>query len=166
MICQNCGRNEADTFLKKTINGKTTTTHLCGECALRHSAGTIFGKIGFDIGDFWNTLFAEPAEKTAAEVMRCKGCGRSFEDMAKTGKAGCPACYTTFYNRLLPSIQRIHGKTRHTGKIPEGACESLKMERELEQLRRELNECIAGQQFEKCAGLRDRIREIEKKEEA
>jgi protein arginine kinase activator len=64
----------------------------------------------------------------------------------------------------LPSIQRIHGKTAHTGKVPSGAGEGLKKERELERLRSELAKCIEAQQYEKCAELRDRIRELEKGE--
>lgn len=162
MLCQNCGKNPATTFLKKTINGQTTEWHLCAECAAKQGIGSMFG--GFDLGNFWGSLFAEPATRAVADTVRCEGCGHSFREIAESGRAGCPECYTTFYDRLLPSVQRIHGKTRHTGKVPAGAGEELKKEKEIDRLRRELSECIAAQQYEKCASLRDRIRELEQQE--
>ena len=164
MLCQSCGKNGATTFLKKTVNGETSSLHLCSECAGENGIKPFFAHSGFDIGDFWGSLFSEPAARIAADDVKCESCSKTFREIAKTGKAGCPACYTAFYDRLLPSIRQIHGETRHTGKIPEGAGESIKKERELEQLRRELNDCIANQQFEKCSGLRDRIRDLEAKE--
>lgn len=164
MLCQNCGKNIATTFIKKTINGETTQTHLCSSCASKQGFNSMFNSAGFDLGDFWGSLFAEPAKRTIKDAVRCEGCGHSFSEIAETGRAGCPSCYTTFYDRLLPSIQRIHGKTGHTGKIPSGAGDKLKKEKEIERLRSELQKCIASQQYERCAELRDRIRELEKEE--
>lgn len=164
MLCQNCGNNVATTFIKKTINGKTTQIHLCSECAAKQGVDSVFSGMVFDLGDFWGNLFAEPETRLDGDAVRCEGCGHSFREIAESGKAGCPSCYTTFYDRLLPSIQRIHGKTGHTGKVPSGAGERLKKEKEIDRLRKELSECIAAQQYEQCAKLRDRILELEKEE--
>ncbi len=164
MLCQHCGKNVATTFIKKTINGETTQSHLCSECAAELGYDSMFNSFGFDFGNFWGSLFAEPAKKSLSDAVRCEGCGHSFSEIVESGKAGCPSCYTTFYDRLLPSIQRIHGKTGHTGKVPTGASDKLKKDKELERLRAELAKCIAAQQYEKCAELRDRIRELEKED--
>lgn len=165
MLCQNCGKNVATTFIKKTINGQTAQIHLCSKCASKQGYDSMFGGIGFDLGDFWGSLFAEPASRLTADAVRCEGCGHSFREIAESGKAGCPTCYTTFYDRLLPSIHRIHGKAGHTGKIPQGAGDSLRKEKEIDRMRAELSECIKLQQYEKCAQLRDRIRDLEKQDE-
>ena len=93
--------------------------------------------------------------------MRCEDCCHSFKEIAELGRPGCPSCYRTFYDRLLPSIQRIHGKTQHTGKIAEKADDSLKKEHELKELREQLAAHIANQEYEQCAALRDRIRALE-----
>ncbi|MDD3693314.1 MAG: UvrB/UvrC motif-containing protein [Oscillospiraceae bacterium] len=164
MLCQNCGKNIATTFIKKTVNGETKQWHLCTECAKGQGFKPVFSSVGFDLGDFWGNLFAEPATRTIADAVRCEGCGHSFKEIAESGRAGCPSCYTTFYDRLLPSIQRIHGKSGHTGKVPSGAGEKLKKEKEINRLRKELSECIAAQKYEQCAKLRDRILELEKEE--
>ena len=123
MLCQNCGKNQATTHVKKTINGETSELHLCAACAAKQGLGGMWNGFGFDLGDFWGSLFAEPAARELADSVRCEGCGKTFQEIAHTGKAGCPACYTTFYDRLLPSIQRIHGKAQHVGKIsPRAHC--------------------------------------------
>jgi protein arginine kinase activator len=77
------------------------------------------------------------------------------------GKIGCADCYTTFYDKLLPSLQRIHGKTRHEGKIPTVIkTEVNTSEKETEKLENELKAAINEQNFEKAAELRDRIRSM------
>ena len=161
MLCQNCGKRPATTYVKKTINGKTTEIHLCGECAAHQGLNPVFGGLGLNLDNFWGSLFAEPAARAMADTVRCEGCGKSFSEIADSGKVGCAACYTTFYDRLLPSIQSIHGKARHTGKVPAGAGDQIKKERELDQLRKQLADCIAKQDYENCAKLRDRIQELE-----
>lgn len=161
MLCQNCGKNPATTHLKKTINGETTELHLCASCAKKQGLDNMWNSFGFDLGDFWGSLFADPSTRVMADAVRCSGCGKSFEEIVKSGKAGCPACYTTFYDRLLPSIQRIHGKAQHTGKVPPQAGEPLRRERELDALKKQLADAIAAQEYEKCAELRDRIQGLE-----
>ena len=160
MLCEKCGKNIATTHMKKTVNGETTEWHLCAACAAKQGLNTVYG-MGFDLGNFWGSLFAEPAAKEMADTVRCPCCGRSFREIVQTGKVGCPSCYTTFYDRLLPSIRRIHGKAQHTGKTPCAASEEAKRDQELEQLKKELADSIASQEYEKCAQLRDRIREVE-----
>lgn len=159
MLCQKCGNHPATTHVKRTVNGKTTELHLCAACAAEQGIGNMFG--GFSLGDFWGSLFAEPAMPAVTDSVRCEGCGKSFREIASSGRAGCPSCYTTFYDRLLPSVQRIHGKTGHVGKVPTGAGSEVLRARELDDLRRQLNTAIANQEYEKCAELRDRIRELE-----
>lgn len=164
MLCQNCGKNQATTFVKKNINGETTELHLCSSCAAKQGLNTMWNGFGFDLGDFWGSLFAEPAARAMADSVRCEGCGKTFNEIVNSGKAGCPSCYTTFYDRLLPSVQRIHGKAQHMGKVPPQAGEMAKRDRELDALRKELAEAISNQEYEKCAALRDRIQALELEE--
>ncbi len=161
MNCDHCGKYPATTHITKTVNGKTTQWNLCAHCAAEQGVNTAFGGLGFDLNDFWGSLFLEPAKRAPEDAVRCEDCGRSFKEIAEMGRPGCPSCYRTFYDRLLPSIQRIHGKTQHTGKVAEKADESVKKEHELKSLREQLAAHIANQEYEQCAALRDRIRELE-----
>lgn len=163
MLCDYCGKYVATTHVKKTVNGKTTELHLCAHCAAEQGIGS---GLGFSLGDFWGSLFAEPSKRTQEDTVRCPDCGRSFREIADQGRPGCATCYLTFYDRLLPSIQRIHGKTQHTGKVAARADDSTKKkERELQALRDRLNSCIADQDYETCAKLRDQIQALEQEGE-
>ena len=81
---------------------------------------------------------------------------------------GCAECYKTFYERLIPSIQRIHGNTKHCGKRPGGSMmqvspkqELANPETELERKKRELREAVEAQNYERAAVHRDEIKEME-----
>ena len=87
----------------------------------------------------------------------------TFDDIAKSGKVGCANCYDIFYDELLPSIQRIHGKTVHIGKLAKSAGSEVKMKSTLAKLKEELTTAIKEQEFEKAAKLRDQIKELEAK---
>lgn len=165
MICQKCNKNPATAVIQQTINGHTTTLHLCHECASKQSASLWNG---FDLHDFWGSLFAEPSTRAMAETLRCEGCGHTFREIANSGKAGCAKCYTTFYDRLLPSIERIHGRVHHVGKTPSSittaSASNDDVTDELTQLKERLQQCIDKQEYEECATLRDRIQKLEGKE--
>ena len=72
--------------------------------------------------------------------------------------------YKVFYNELKPSLQRIHGQIRHSGKIASTAEpvseEEAKID-EKEELKKQMDEAVAAQNFELAAQLRDRIKELE-----
>ena len=162
MLCQNCNKNEATTHLKRIINGETAETHLCSQCASSLGYGSIFSGFGLNLGDIFTGFFGDiPVSRLSNRVIRCERCGCSFDDIVKSGKIGCADCYHTFYDKLLPSVQRIHGKTEHQGKFPLGAGEEVRHAHRLSELKAELNKAIDEQNFERAAQLRDEIRAME-----
>ena len=96
------------------------------------------------------------------KAKRCQFCGSSFEEIAKSGKVGCAHCYEEFYEELLPSIQRIHGRTNHTGKLARSAGTEVKVKNEIAKCKAELEQAIKTQEFEKAAELRDKIKKKKK----
>ena len=160
MVCQMCGKYAATTHFKRTVGGKTEEYYLCPSCASKQGISSMWGGFGLDLGDFWGSLFAEPTHRQQ-DTVRCENCGHSFSEIAHNGRVGCAQCYVTFYDRLLPSIQRIHGRAGHVGKAAVQAGEQVQREQELETLRKQLAECLANQEYERCAELRDRIRALE-----
>ena len=156
MICQNCGKKEAVTHIKRVVNGETSESHLCSECASSLGYTDVFSGLGFGFKDLLGGLLSESqtSQNQLAIAERCKKCGNSWHDIVRDGKVGCADCYRTFFDKLRPSIQRIHGKTEHQGKIPMGAGEDVKNAHRLSSLRAELNKAIDEQNFEKAARLR------------
>lgn len=162
MLCQNCGKYDATTHVKRIINGEAAEAHLCTDCARALGYTDVFGGFGNTFSDLLGSFFGDPAKSTlTARTIRCEKCGNTFNDIVNSGKIGCADCYTTFYDKLLPSLQRIHGKTRHEGKVPNiRQAENTTPQDSLIRLETELKEAIENQNFERAAILRDKINEL------
>jgi protein arginine kinase len=53
-------------------------------------------------------------ERTAdPNATRCAGCGSDGAGLDEGAAPGCPRCYQTFADMLLPRIQELHGVTEH-----------------------------------------------------
>lgn len=167
-MCERCGQREAAVHLKESVNGELRELHLCAHCAHELGYDVVFGSFnpfaGIGIQDILGSLFSQAATQPAiADGKKCSFCGMTFGELARTAKAGCAHCYSEFYRELLPSIQRIHGKTQHVGKVPRSAGEAVALRRRIDTLKKELNDAVAAQEYEKAATLRDQIRACEKK---
>ncbi len=160
MVCQHCQERQATTHIKRTINGKTTEMYVCSECAAKQGVGMFAGN-GLDVSNLFGGLFAAPSLRESDTQECCPSCAKSFRDIVKSGIVGCPDCYIRFYDRLQPSIQRIHGKTSHVGKIAVTGSQESRLKRETARLKEELNRALAAQEYERCAQLRDQIKELE-----
>lgn len=168
MLCQNCGKNEATTHVKKIVNGDTTEMHLCPECAQHLGYGDIFSGFGLNLDDFFGGFLGDTMQKLASPAeQKCPKCGNTFTDIVNSGRIGCSDCYRTFYDKLLPSIQRIHGRIKHNGKqITSPKSEPVKskedtLAEQISNLKSQLESAVANQEFEQAAILRDKIKELE-----
>lgn len=172
MLCQNCGKREATTHIKRVVNGETSESHLCAECAASLGYSDVFSGFGLSFGDLLGGFLGETAvpQSQLETGNRCRKCGSSWNDIVRAGKVGCADCYRTFYDRLQPTLQRIHGRIRHTGKasgsagtyapVQEKTPQELREEK-IEALRKKMNDAVAEQDFEQAAKLRDEIRALE-----
>lgn len=159
MLCDKCGQKTATTHIKTSINGFVETHHLCAECAKEHSGGSsmmLDSLIGSFFGD---SLKSHPVTDNRR---RCEGCGLCFDDIARSGKVGCDKCYETFLEQLLPSLQRMHGRSRHAGKTPNSIVVEPTAEDKIEELNAQMQKAVEAQDFELAAKLRDQIKELKK----
>lgn len=161
MLCQNCRKQEATTHVKRIVNGETAEFHLCSDCAKSLGFGDAFSDFGLGFSDMLSSFFEPTAiGHLSSNLLRCEKCGSSFNDIVKSGKLGCANCYRTFYDKLLPSLERIHGRTRHEGKIANGSPVQKKIDKKAE-LQKKLEEAVAIQDYETAAKLRDEIKALE-----
>ena len=166
MLCEKCGKNIATTHIHTVINGVATTKHLCQHCAATN------GEQQNSLANMFSSMFSELLNTgTFAKSKTCGVCGTLFSDIAKSGKAGCPQCYNTFFDELLPYIKRVHGSTVHMGKIPDANVQSTTLvavqnpkEKKLEDLKKALKSHIEKEEYELAAKVRDEIRILEKEE--
>ena len=168
MNCEECGKRPATLHLTKIVNGEKTVYHICEQCA--SEKGDVFtGFHNFSINNLLSGLLKfDPMQKNGREPatskpLRCETCGLTYAQFSKSGRFGCSDCYTFLGDRLDPLFRRIHGNTQHSGKVPERTGGQLKIRKELEQLKRALQNHVASEEFEKAAEMRDRIRALEQK---
>ncbi|MBQ3864433.1 MAG: UvrB/UvrC motif-containing protein [Clostridia bacterium] len=155
MLCDECGVNQATISVTTIINGKKTHRNLCSACMKKTQqefshdfslAGLLGGVTDYE-----------------GEVKRCSRCGMDYRTFKKTGLLGCAQCYEDFAPQLEPMLKRIHGTAKHAGKVPTRDPKAVEMD-QLEELKRQLNEAIREEKYEKAALLRDQIRGMQKEE--
>ncbi len=133
--------------------------HLCRECAQQ---GGEFSS-GIDFQNMLASLFQQPQVWTAPPDVgrKCTVCGSTLQDIQKRSQLGCSHCYTAFGKEVNTLLRRVHGTTTHAGKIPASSHGRIRLERQVEELREELQKAIAAEQYERAAELRDEIRSLQ-----
>ena len=188
MLCENCGKNEANVRYTENINGKVRELHLCEECSRKLGIGQMDFNIPIDFSNFLTGFMDELIEPEFMPMLNginkinCKTCGTTFDDILNTGMFGCSDCFETFQDRIDPIIKKIQGSNRHVGrlakeidnkienetkKIKENKNENdlkeeSKNENELEKLQEELKDAIKEERYEDAAKIRDEIKKLEK----
>ena len=102
------------------------------------------------------------------EMARCAGCNTTWDRLKCDGRAGCERCYESFRPQLVGVMSRVQRSEFHTGKTPRAAHKRAIMgqnlrarrEKQLQLLKKRLNEALAAEKYEIAAQLRDKIREI------
>lgn len=157
MLCENCGINNATTHIHSIVNGVVHEKYLCTKCALKDSNDT-----SNDFTKILSSMFDDTMSATGKiKVARCACCGSTFNDIAKNGKCGCSECYSTFYEQLLPYFKRVHGSTKHIGKMPECAVINQNKTQTIDELREKIKQFVAEEKYEEAAVIRDKIKSME-----
>ena len=162
MLCEKCGQNEATVKFVQIENNNKTELRLCQACAqgytsfstgfnLQHLLSSMFqsGKVGHGLGQ-------------EQQLKKCPTCGRTILDVQKTGRFGCSSCYEVFHAELNPVLRRLHGSSTHMGKVPARGYPKARIARQIEELRKSLQECVRLEKYEEAAKYRDELRLLEK----
>lgn len=160
MICPRCLKREATVHISRNVNGKKEEFNVCSNCA-KEMGFFSNSDLLFNIGDFMSGFMGKGISPSLSEEKICPSCGMSISELAKTSKLGCSKCYDFFDSYLEPVMKRIHGNSRHVGKLPENSDENFKKQRRISSLKEELKAAVAREDFEQAALLRDNIKELE-----
>jgi protein arginine kinase activator len=118
----------------------------------------------FSVKDFLGGLAKKvkaPTQQTPqpADPEPCPSCGITFSEFRQTGRLGCHRDYEHFEAQLLPLLRKIHNDAvQHTGRVPSQIGARLERERKVTELRGELEQAVAREDYERAAELRDLIR--------
>ncbi|MCW8130254.1 MAG: UvrB/UvrC motif-containing protein [Planctomycetota bacterium] len=162
MKCENCGKRDATVHLTEITKGVKQEIHLCEPCA---SEKGLPGKAHFSISDLLAGITsASQAKKGRQEKdVQCPTCELTLSQFQSSGRFGCPDCYTTFKDDILPLVEKIHDSSQHVGKVPNRVSQEVGLQKELRHLQLELKRTVKREDYEKAAQLRDQIRIVEEK---
>jgi len=166
MKCDRCDREATLHDLKLIKGGVASEVHLCEKCAAELGvAGKNFATVDEllqqAIGQQAGTLSISvqiTGEPSAAKPGVCPNCATTWSEFRERGLFGCPECYVTFEDRIGAVLERAHeGGTHHVGKCPSHIENRVEHEARIRHLRRQMEDAIASEQYERAAELRDEI---------
>ncbi len=152
--CDLCSK-PATVHLTQIVNNKIHKVDLCDACA---QAKGVTDPSGFSLADLLLKASLNP-EPTGADT-KCESCGFTQQDFKKTGRFGCPACYSHFSGILEPMLETMHKGSTHTGKVPQRALARKSLYERLTQLETELDQAIKAERYEDAARYRDEISQV------
>ncbi len=172
-ICSSCQKNPSTIVLMDLDGGSVSSQqHLCSPCA--EKLGVVQPKTPLKLSaDLLEDLLGSVQQKASQKRREpgCPGCGMTTQQFKNTGRLGCPRCYESFRDDLVPLLQRVHESSQHRGRLP-GQLQaapppmlraSAPME-ELVTLRKQLDDAVRGERYEEAASLRDALRRAEQRD--
>ena len=180
MLCDNCGKREANVRYSENINGRKKELNLCEECSHKLGIDQMDFSMPIDFSNFFEGFMDNFGSSefvpmlNELKTLKCNSCGYTFDDIANTGRLGCKDCYSVFEDRLDPIIKRIQGSNKHVGRI--GKIIDSKIDNknaknkeekvkqpisEKEKLENELKEAIKEERYEDAAKIRDEIKKLD-----
>ncbi|MDO5554042.1 MAG: UvrB/UvrC motif-containing protein [Planctomycetia bacterium] len=162
MKCQKC--NKPATFhITEMTDDSPVELHLCEKHAklyLHQNPGPVFQEAPESEVVPVVSLAETTQDLMELDFQSCPMCGISFQEFRKSGRLGCPNDYNAFRQQLMPLLLSIHGETEHVGKRPArfGRTDYRNV---LIRLRRELDDAVSIEDYERASRLRDRIKQID-----
>lgn len=174
MRCQVCQKNEVAIKMTRLVNGEMVDYHVCHECADKVSPhmNKVRKKSSpskLTVEHLLKELMSQgdptggPAARVEdiVEIPTCPQCGTDYARFRETFMLGCPDCYDAFGERLIADLQKIQGATRHVESKRRSNGSVADLQARLLALRRELEESVFAEDFERAARLRDQIRHLQ-----
>ncbi|MDX1578837.1 MAG: UvrB/UvrC motif-containing protein [Gemmatimonadota bacterium] len=158
MDCEHCGERDAEITLTEIEDNEMRTVHLCSACAATKGVSVEQGASP-PIADLLAHIGGAPeGESLGPDGGPCEYCGTSPSDFRRTGRLGCPQCYSRFAEPLRALLRRVHGASQHMGKVYVSAAADIdEAETRLATLKRRLERAVEIEDFESAAELRDQI---------
>jgi len=151
MKCDGCHDKEATVFLTQIVEGKMHKLNLCEDCAKEKGVND---PVGFAMADLFLGIGSDAAKGNAVQFdLHCPTCGFTLGDLKKNARLGCSGCYDIFAEPLEGMLKNMHKGTVHKGKSP-----TTDPAKQADDLKHQLAEAIAAEQYELAATLRDKIK--------
>ena len=173
MNCEKCKNKKATVFYADDGGGQHA---LCAPCAqslgklARHSApvqedvvtpGFTPSSCLFSLCDDGNDILPLPCVSSpdSRGDAKCPFCASTLDTIIRTGRAGCPDCYTVFGESLFCSA--LNTESAAGARMPRRKRASLERRRNIATLKHRMRIAVEAEDFELAATLRDEIKKLE-----
>ena len=169
-LCEECGAKPAVYTVSVMMGQHMQQRRLCPDCMSKMNMNLSAGNVARMLGAIMHALTGQEAETVPAvpkeedgpdSAVVCQGCGTTLGQFTKSGKLGCPACYTAFRERLIPMLQQLHGQAEHTGRKPTQDEAAQRRRSVYERLTHQLETAVAQEDYETAAVIRDQLRSMD-----
>ena len=123
MLCENCGKNNANVKYTQIINGEKKQMFLCEDCSQKLGINDLHFNMPINFTNFLTDFFDDMKDITlmpeiaGSKSIKCNKCGLTWEEFLNTGKFGCSNCYDDFEFKIDPILRSLQGATRHVGRL-------------------------------------------------
>lgn len=164
-LCEECEVNEACYTISVMMGGQVTQRHLCADCMAKMNMNLAAGNVKHLLSAIMSAITGAGEEESAEPIspeedVVCERCNTTLSQFTKSGKLGCPSCYTAFREQLTPMLQQIHGRVQHAGRKPIDDEAAQRRRTIYDRLSRQLEQAVAVEDFESAAVLRDQLRHL------
>ncbi len=119
MLCQACKKTEATIHLTQVVGNKIRKLDLCEACADKYGVKDPAGFSMIEILKKFSQIIESPIQSSSSHSKECSVCGYTENDIAKTGRVGCAACYAVFNDEIKKTLSSIQKSDTHIGKHPD-----------------------------------------------
>lgn len=162
-LCERCKKAQATFHLTNIeTSGAKKERHLCEHCAIEE--GLMQGaKPSVNVNDILKSLVSHSKTSGAAlSNLVCEECGMSYVEFRNEGLLGCANDYDAFEEHIEKLLERAHdGATHHVGKAPKSIGNTRTTQQDIHRLKRQLADAVTGEDYERAAELRNKIRTLE-----
>jgi protein arginine kinase activator len=160
-LCDDCKVNQATIHLTQIINNEVTVRHLCEVCAKKKGISIVIDEDKVSLShDSEEKKPERQSESFQEKKLVCSKCQMVYDEFREKGWLGCPYCYSSFEKEIDKLLIQVHGTCHHKGKHYRAVSGALPDTDDLVFLRKELDNAIRNEKFERAAAIRDKINSI------
>lgn len=158
--CSECRQRPATISYTEVVDGKIYRYNLCSDCARKKGVTASLAPLAGPLVNILMGLLEEAGDRDSEEIEGpvCPQCGMSYSGFRRSGRLGCGACYDAFSDELRPLLRRVHGSTRHSGRVPTLLANDFASLEEIRKLKADLDAAVKREEYERAAEIRDLIR--------
>lgn len=164
MLCENCGRNEANVRYTQIVNGIKKEMHLCSECSGKLNLNDFNFSMPFSFSNFFGNFLSDYDNSVVLPIvnrekeLKCDKCNMTYSEFLGSGRLGCSNCYNVFSDKIDYVLDKLHGSSKYVGK---SFTKKKDINTELENLKDKLENLIKEEKYEEAALVRDEIKKME-----